>query len=76
MDISLDTSAFTELSSFIAAARKEGFSFKPSAIVEDRKYSMDLLQTLTEKASPALAEQALSVVRKHHVLEVEYAITG
>ena len=76
MDITLDTSAFTELSSFIAAARKEGFSFKPSAIVKDRQYSMDLLQSLTEKASPALAEQALLIVRKHHALEIEYAITG
>jgi hypothetical protein len=76
MDIPLDNSAFTELSSFIAAARKEGFSFKPSAIVKDREYAMELLQRLTEKASPALAEQALSVVRKHHALEIEHAILG
>lgn len=76
MDIPLDTSAFTELSSFIAAARKEGFSFKPSAIVKDRQYAMDLLQVLTEKASAALAEQALSVIRKHHAFDIEYAITG
>lgn len=75
MEVSLDPSSFSELSSFTAAARKEGFSFKPSSIVKDRQYCMDMLQTLTEKGSGPLAGLALMLVQKHHVLEIEYAIS-
>lgn len=76
MEHALDTSAFSELSSFTAAARKEGFSFKPSSIVKDKQYSQEMLQTLAGKASPDLAESALHLVRKYHVLDIEHAIAG
>lgn len=75
MEVSLDPSSFSELSSFTAAARKEGFSFKPSSIVKDRQYCMEMLQTLAEKGSAPLAGSALMLVQKHHVLEIEYAIS-
>jgi hypothetical protein len=75
MEASLDSSSFSELSSFTAAARKEGFSFKPSSIVKDRQYCMDMLQTLTEKGSASLAGLALMLVKKYHVLEIEHAIS-
>lgn len=74
MDVSLDPTSFSELSSFTAAARKEGFSFKPSSIVKDRQYCMEMLQTLAEKGSAPLAGTALSLVKKHHIIEVEHAI--
>ena len=75
MEVSLDPSSFSELSSFTAAARKEGFSFKPSSIVKDRQYCMEMLQTLAEKGSAPLAGSALLLVQKHHVIEVEHAIS-
>ena len=76
MEHALDTSAFVELSSFIAAARKEGFSFKPSSIVKDKAYSQTMLQMLADNGSQDLTESALHLVRKYHVLDIEHAIAG
>lgn len=75
MDTELDQTFFAELSAFIASARKEGFSFKPSQIVKDKDYCNDVIATLVEKGSEALATSAIKVINRCGNLDVEHEIT-
>jgi hypothetical protein len=75
MDTELDQEFFAELSAFIASARKEGFSFKPSQIVKDKDYCNDVIATLVEKGSEALATSAIKVINRCGNLGLEHEIT-
>ena len=75
MDIELDQEFFAELSAFIASARKEGFSFKPSQIVKDKDYCSDVIATLVTKGSEALVTSAIKVINRCGNLGVEHEIT-
>lgn len=73
-DMPLDAEFFAELSAFIANARKEGFSFKPSQIVKDRNYCSDVINTLSSNGSEALAASAISIISKCSNLSVEHML--
>jgi hypothetical protein len=75
MDTELDQEFFAELSAFIASARKEGFSFKPSQIVKDKDYCSDVIATLVDKGSEALATSAIKVINRCGNLGLEHEIT-
>ena len=75
MDTELDQEFFAELSAFVASARKEGFSFKPSQIVKDKDYCSDVIATLVDKGSEALATSAIKVINRCGNLGLEHEIT-
>lgn len=68
MDTALNNQSLAELSAFVANARKEGFSFKPSQIVRDESYCNELIETIAESGSESLAELAFKIVSKYHKL--------
>jgi hypothetical protein len=67
-DSALNNQSLAELSAFVASARKEGFSFKPSQIVRDETYCSELIETVVESGSESLAETAFRIVSKYHKL--------
>jgi len=73
-DTELDQEFFAELSAFIANARKEGFSFKPSQIVKDKNYCSDVISTIVNKGSEALATSAIKVIDRCGNLGLEHEI--
>lgn len=75
MGTKLDQEFFAELSAFIANARKEGFSFKPSQIVKDKDYCSDVIATLVNKGSEALATSAIKVINRCGNLGLEHEVT-
>lgn len=68
VDSALNKQSLAELSAFVASARKEGFSFKPSQIVRDQAYCSELMETVAESGSASLAELAFKIVSKYHKL--------
>ena len=68
MDAALNNQSLAELSAFVANARKEGFSFKPSQIVRDEGYCNELIEAVVENGSESLAESAFKIVSKYHKL--------
>jgi hypothetical protein len=68
MDTALNNQSLAELSAFVANARKEGFSFKPSQIVRDESYCSELIEAVVESGSESLAESAFEIVSKYHKL--------
>ncbi len=75
MDTELDQEFFAELSAFIASARKEGFSFKPSQIVKDKDYCNDVIATLVSKGAETLTTSAIKLINRCGNLRLEYEIT-
>lgn len=75
MDTELDQAFFAELSAFIASARKEGFSFKPSQIIKDKDYCSNVIATLVSKGAESLAISAIRVINRCGNLRLEHEIT-
>jgi hypothetical protein len=73
-DTVLGQQSFAELSAFVADARKEGFSFKPSQIVKDKEYCHELVDVVVSRGSDTLAADALRIVNRYHQLPVEHAL--
>lgn len=71
---SLDQAFFSELSAFVAHARKEGFSFKPSQIVKDKAYCSELVDAVLSKGSDSLATSALRIANRCHHLPLEHQL--
>jgi hypothetical protein len=65
----LNHQTLSELSAFVASARKEGFSFKPSQIVRDAAYCKSLIDTVASRGSTALVKSARNIVGKYHKSE-------
>lgn len=65
-DNELNHQSLAELSAFVANARKEGFSFKPSQIVRDESYCNEVIGAVIEGGSPSLADSALRLVSRYH----------
>lgn len=65
----LNHQSLAELSAFVANARKEGFSFKPSQIVRDAAYCKGLIEAVVSSGSDALARSARNIVGKYHKSE-------
>ncbi|MDP2248296.1 MAG: hypothetical protein Q8J65_09215 [Nitrosomonadales bacterium] len=70
-DAALNHQSLAELSAFVANARKEGFSFKPSQIVRDEAYCHELIEAILGSGSESLAESALKLVSRYHKLKPE-----
>lgn len=65
-DNELNHQSLAELSAFVANARKEGFSFKPSQIVRDENYCHELIGAVIEGGSQSLADAALKLINRYH----------
>jgi hypothetical protein len=65
-DAGLNHQSLAELTAFVANARKEGFSFRPSQIVRDKAYCHELIETVVESGSASLADSALKIVSRYH----------
>lgn len=65
----LNQQTLSELSAFVASARKEGFSFKPSQIVRDAAYCKSLIEVVAARGSSALVKSARNIVGKYHKSE-------
>jgi hypothetical protein len=65
----LNHQTLSELSAFVASARKEGFSFKPSQIVRDAAYCKSLIEAVASRGSAALIKSARNIVGKYHQSE-------
>lgn len=74
IDMELDQEFFAELSAFVASARREGFSFKPSQIVKDKDYCSNVMETLVNKGSETLATSGFKVINRCHNLNVEHTL--
>lgn len=74
-DTKLDYSLLTALSAFIADARSEGFSFKPSQIVRDKDYCNDIMAIVASQGSEALNASAISIINRCGNLGVVHEIT-
>ena len=75
IEAELDQEFFAELSAFIANARKEGFSIKPSRIVKDKDYCSDVITTLENSGSEALATSAIRIINRCGNLNLEHDVT-
>lgn len=65
----LNRQSLAELTAFVADARKEGFSFKPSSIVRDAAYCKKLIELVVSSGSASLAKSARNIVGKYHQSE-------
>lgn len=70
----LDYSLLTALSAFIADARNEGFSFKPSQIVRDKDYCNDIMAIVASQGSEALNASAISIINRCGNLDIAHEI--
>jgi hypothetical protein len=74
-DTKLNYSLLTALSAFIADARNEGFSFKPSQIVRDKDYCNDIMAIVASQGSDALNASAINIINRCGNLDGVHEIT-